>query len=185
MLATSNASSNRPRWQTLVLIAVGFWMSASLCVDLVVMPSLYTAGMMTQADFASAGYEMFWLFNRVEIVCAALALTGLFALRRGRDAFSTIVSGGRSRWAVALAGLLLAIALCYTYVLSPEMSALGLQLNADVGTTVEVPAEMNIMHGVYWGLEALKLLASGALLSLCYQDMRNQDMRSEGQGVHR
>ncbi|MEO1353752.1 MAG: hypothetical protein AAFW84_34200 [Cyanobacteria bacterium J06635_15] len=171
MFATSNVSFNRPRWQTLVMAAVGFWMSASLCVDLLVMPSLYTAGMMTQADFATAGYEMFWLFNRVEIVCAALALTGLFALRQRRDAFSIIVSGGRSRWAMMLAGLLLAIALCYTYFLSPEMSALGLQLNAEIGTTVEVPAEMTVMHGVYWGLEVLKLLASGALLSLCYRDM--------------
>lgn len=171
MFATDTINLNRPRWQILVMVAVGFWMSASLCLDLLVMPSFYIAGMMSQADFATAGYEMFWLFNRVEIVCAALALTGLFALRQGRDAFSVVVSGGRSRWAMLLAGLLLAIALCYTYFLSPEMSALGLQLTGGIEAAVVLPSEMALMHGAYWGLEVLKLFACGALLSLCYGDM--------------
>ncbi|MEM6591951.1 MAG: hypothetical protein AAGF66_11455 [Cyanobacteria bacterium P01_H01_bin.119] len=165
---------NRPGWQALVLFAAGFWLSISLCIDLLVMPSLYTAGMMTQANFATAGYEMFWWFNRVELICAGSVLTGLLVLRQGQDSFSVIVSGVRSRWAVGLGLVLLAIAACYTYWLTPEMSALGLQLSAlteSASATPVLPAEMNLMHGLYWGLELVKLLSAAALLRFCYRDM--------------
>lgn len=67
------------------------------------------------------------------------------------------------RMTIALAATLMMIVLAYTYALVPEMSALGLQLDA-FSNVSSVPAEMNLMHGLYWLLELLKLVAGGVLL---------------------
>ncbi|MEO0455491.1 MAG: hypothetical protein AAF152_02765 [Cyanobacteria bacterium P01_A01_bin.114] len=132
------------------------------------MPMMYETGMMEQSGFASAGYSLFWVFNRVEVLCGALILTGLLALRQRRSEFDVLVSGSRSRWSLFTGVGLLAIALVYTYLLTPEMSALGVNLG---GGEAAVPAAMNWMHAAYWALEVLKLAAAGFLLRLCYQDV--------------
>ncbi|ASC69716.1 hypothetical protein XM38_006450 [Halomicronema hongdechloris C2206] len=69
---------------------------------------------------------------------------------------------------VELAGLLLMIPVIYAYGLTPAMSALGLPLDA---TPLAVEPAMNQLHGLYWGLESLKLLTGFALLRLCYGDL--------------
>jgi hypothetical protein len=56
------------------MLTLGFWFSSSIILDWVIIPSLYVSGMMTQSGFASAGYLIFWNFNRIELVCAALIL---------------------------------------------------------------------------------------------------------------
>ena len=122
---------------------------------------------MQQPGFASTSYSLFWVFNRVEILCAALMLTGLLALHQRRSQFDITVSGSRSRWALMIASGLLGIALIYTYLLTPEMSALGLTLN----NAAEVPAIMGWMHAAYLSLEAMKLAATGFLIQLCYRDV--------------
>ncbi|MEO1403772.1 MAG: hypothetical protein AAFV72_21345 [Cyanobacteria bacterium J06635_1] len=142
-------------------------MSSSVLIDFLVMPMMYETGMMEQPGFASTGYSLFWVFNRVEVLCGALILTGLLALRQRRNEFDVLVSGSRSRWSLVIASGLLAIAMVYTYLLTPEMSALGV----DLGSGTTVPAAMNWMHATYWGLEVLKLAAAGFLLRLCYQDI--------------
>jgi hypothetical protein len=63
------------------MCALGFWLSGSLLLDFVIMPGLSAVGMMSQANAATVGYSLFWIFNRIELLCAALVLTSLLALR--------------------------------------------------------------------------------------------------------
>ncbi|MDQ2097362.1 MAG: DUF4149 domain-containing protein [Tychonema bourrellyi B0820] len=161
-ITTSRVESIRPRWQAIVMVALIFWLSGSLIVDLVIMPSLYVSGMMISPDFAVAGNLMFWGFNRVELICAGLAATGLMVLSNLSSGF-----GKQSRRAIILSLVLLAIALIDTYALTPQMSALGMQLN--LFDAAEVPTGMNLLHQGYFGLEAVKLAVGGTLLTWCYQ----------------
>lgn len=159
MNAISSVELKRPIWQSIAMLTLGFWLSASLLLDWVIMPSLYVSGMMTQASFASAGYVIFWNFNRIELLSAGLVLTSVLAL-----------CNSQSQWrrsAIILSMLLLAIALVDTYLLTPQMSAIGLELN--LFQTIETPATMDVLHGGYWILEAVKLLAGGTLLGWCWR----------------
>ncbi|MFB8797612.1 MAG: DUF4149 domain-containing protein [Microcoleus sp.] len=160
---TSRVESIRPRWQAIVMVALIFWLSGSLILDLVIMPSLYVSGMIASPEFATAGNLMFWGFNRVELICAGLVATGLMVLSNLSNGF-----GKDQRTAIILSLVLLAIALIDTYALTPQMSALGMQLNL-FDATAEVPTGMNLLHQAYFGLEAVKLAVGGTLLSWCYQ----------------
>jgi len=154
-ISTSSVEFKRPVWQNVVIITLGFWLSASLLLDWVIMPSLYVSGMMTLSSFATAGYTIFWNFNRVELLCAGLVLTGVLASSKNQFNWQ--------RSTVILATVMLAIALVDTYLLTPQMSAIGLQLN--LFEAAEVPANMNLMHGVYWFIEAVKLAVGGILFT--------------------
>lgn len=147
-------------WPVWVMGCLGFWLSASLVLDLIVMPSLFAAGMMGQSSFVEAGYLIFSLFNRVELLCAAVTLSGLFWLRYSR-------AGDIQNHSLLGAGLLLLIALSYTYGLTPALSGLGFEMtrfNGEAG----LPATMMPLHWLYWSLEGLKLLAGGLLLAQCW-----------------
>lgn len=171
MNTLSNPKTNSINWFGLVLFSIIFWLSGSLLIDFVVMPGLFVSGMMSQPDFGTAGYALFWVFNRIELVCAALLISGLLIARRPRTDHEVIISGIRSRWAVEIAAGLLAIALALTYGLSPAMGALGVSLNVlDGGYTI--PEGMNQLHMAYWGLETLKLVGCAMLLKLAWQDLK-------------
>jgi len=170
---SSNApsgSTNRFRWDSVVLLTATFWLSTSALLDFLFMPMMYESGMMNEPGFATGGYSLFWLFNRVELLCAATILSAVLVLRyQQRDQFDVLVSGSRSRWALLIGGGLMAIALLYTYVLTPHMSALGLNLTGNFFEPM--PVEMSIMHLTYWGLEILKLAGVTMLMKLCYRDI--------------
>lgn len=152
----SFAELNRSSWHKTAIASLTVWLCSSLTLDFVLMPSMYAAGMMNEPGFVTAGYSMFWMFNRFELLCAALVSTGtLVMVQRG------LIQSSRA--AIALAAALMAIVLAYTYALVPEMSALGLQLDA-FSTVSSVSAEMNLMHGLYWVLDFLKLGAGDILL---------------------
>ncbi|MGD1912904.1 MAG: hypothetical protein ACFB2X_19275 [Rivularia sp. (in: cyanobacteria)] len=153
-ISTSGLEFKRPVWQNTVILTLGFWLSASLILDWVIMPSLYVSGMMTQSSFATAGYTIFWNFNRVELLCAGLILTGFLALSKSQ--FKGINRG------IILAMVMLAIASVDTYLLTPQMSAIGLNLNF-LSAVSEVPGNMNLLHGAYWLLEVIKLAVGGTL----------------------
>ncbi|MFK8182031.1 MAG: DUF4149 domain-containing protein [Phormidesmis sp.] len=167
----SSSQSTHPfDWNALVLAVVAFWFSSSAFLDFLLMPMMYETGMMNEPNFATAGYSIFWLFNRVELLCGAAILTGLLVIRQREQnrEFSVIDSGLQSRWAMLLSSMLLAIAFTFTYFLTPQMSALGIHLS---GVASEpVPNAMGHMHLLYWGLEAIKLFAAGWLIQLCYRD---------------
>jgi hypothetical protein len=130
------------------------------------MPWLYTAGIMSQANFATTGYSFFWTFNRIELLCAALALTGVLVL------WQTPGFMARRGQAIALAIFLLIVPLIYTYVLTPEMSALGIHLDLFNAVTT-TPSGMNQMHGMYGLAEIPKLIAMGMMLNLLYRSQEN------------
>jgi hypothetical protein len=171
MTAISPAIFHRSRWQTVLIFALTFWLSSSLILDLVIMPELYATGMMTQPGFASASYSIFWLFNRIELVCAALVLTSTLLLYKTQ----TLLRPG-TLWAIGLPLMLFTTALFYTYGLTPAMSSLGLQLDWFDGVA-EVPAAMNQMHQSYWALEVLKLVTGAALLKFYYNRAYNRTQR--------
>lgn len=166
MNAVFGVRSKQLPWQTIALFALGFWLSGSLLVDFVLMPCLYTAGMMNQASFATAGYSIFWIFNRIELLCGALVLASLLALRGTSHLYLYV-----RRWSIWLSALLLAIAIIYTYIMTPQMSALAVQLNLFEPAT-GLPAGMLQMQGGYWLLEAIKFIAGATVLSWCYRDSR-------------
>ncbi len=173
MINTSRLSRGQFSWDALVLLLVTFWLSSSVLLDFFMMPMMYESGLMEGPNFATAGYSLFWLFNRVEVLCAAAILTGLLVLRqqnqgKQRGQFAVIESGSQSRWALMLSGLLLAIALLYTYIFTPQMSALGLQFIDQA----EAPIAMRTVHALYWGVEGLKLVAAAWLVKLCYRDIK-------------
>jgi hypothetical protein len=162
MNITSNLEIKRPSWQNLTMLALGFWLSASLLLDWVIMPSLYVSGMIAQEGFASAGYLMFGNFNRVELLCAGLVLTGILAMSHQKLTWQLHWDRG----AIFLAGLMLAIALVDTYFLTPQMSSLGIHLN-QFASISEVPATMDLLHGTYWLFDVMKLVTGSVLLGWC------------------
>jgi hypothetical protein len=160
MNAISNIEFKRSNWQTAIMLTLGFWLSASLVLDWVIMPSLYFAGMMNEANFSAAGYVVFWNFNRLELLSAAVVLTAVLA-----------ISKTKSNWplgSIALSGLLLTVALLDTYFLTPQMCALG--TNFSLLASNPVPETMNLLHSGYFLLEALKVAAGGILLNWCWRE---------------
>ncbi len=147
-----------------VMLILTFWLSSSLIVDLVVMPGLATAGMTTQPGFAAAGYLLFGAFNHVELLCGALVMTGLLVMNH--DHWHSF-----SRRSIVLSALLLGISLICTYILTPEMSGLGLQL--DLFEPVKsLSRNMVAMQYTYWALEVCKLIA-GTIILLEFEDKRS------------
>jgi hypothetical protein len=160
MNSISTIEFKRSTWQTAIMLTLGFWLSASLCLDWVIMPSLYFAGMMNEANFSTAGYAVFWTFNRLELLSAAVVLTAVLA-----------ISKTKSNWrlgSIALSGLLLTVALLDTYFLTPQMCAIG--SNFSLLASHPVSPTMNLLHSGYFLLEALKVLAGGILLNWCWRE---------------
>ncbi|MBM0743582.1 hypothetical protein JOY44_18515 [Phormidium sp. CLA17] len=158
MNTLSYPSSQRSPWKVALFLTLAFWLSISLMLDGIVMPSLYVSGMMTSPDFATAGYSLFWIFNRVELLCAAVIFTSVLMSRYVchpfyRPGFLSII----------LSVVLLTISLIDTYGLTPQMGALGISLNW-LNPSTEISVEMNQLHAGYWLLEMLKIAASAALL---------------------
>jgi Domain of unknown function (DUF4149) len=148
-------------WQNVAMGSLGLWLGGSLVLDFVIMPTLWTTGMMESSGFASASYSIFWIFNRIELLCAAAVLSSVWAwLQVSRVKLET------QREMLASAVMLLVIALAYTFIVTPYMSGLGIDLDV-LATTKSVPAEMNQLHAVYWVLEASKLGIAALLLAKC------------------
>jgi hypothetical protein len=160
MNAISNLEFKRSTWQTAIILTLGFWLSGSLVLDWVIMPSMYFAGMMKEASFATAGYVVFWNFNRLELLAAGVVLTSVLAISKTQSPW---------RWSsIMLSTLLLTVAALDTYFLTPQMCALGANFNLFASNPV--PATMNLLHSGYFLLEILKLAAGGILLNWCWRE---------------
>ena len=151
-------TSKTSGWKNVLVPILTFWLSGSLLLDFLVMPSLYVSGMMTEPGFVTAGYSLFWVFNRVELLCAAIALTAVLGLRYSQHPWHR-----PGQLSVILASLLVAIALIDTYALTPTMSALGLNLDNVAIAVSGAPAGMNALHLSYWVLDLLKIAVVGSL----------------------
>lgn len=161
--SSSRVEFSRTPWQTLVVLSLGFWLSGCLMLDMVIMPSLFVSGMMSSSGFAIAGNLMFGVFNRVELICGALALTGVLALSNGTHEFDR-----RGNLAFLLCLGLFAIAFIDTYGLVPQMSAMGMPLNL-FDAVGDVPSAMTGLHERYFILDAVKIALGGTLLTWCYR----------------
>ena len=160
----TSRSSKSVSWSTIIMIALGFWLSGSFIFDFLIVPGMLTTGMMSESGFASAGYVIFGTFNHVELLCAATVLAGCLVYRFG-DCFNQKVS----YQSVVKAAILLAIALVYTYVFTPQMSSAGMSL--DVFSTIKsTSTSMTVMHLGYWSLEVVKLVCATALLRTFFRD---------------
>ena len=164
MQATSPRNSKTIDWSTVIMFALGFWLSGSLVFDFLVVPGMLTSGMMSESGFASAGYVIFGAFNHVELLCAASVLAGCFVYRYGYGLKDKI--DGK---AIAIATLLMLIAFAYTYILTPQMSSAGMPLDM-FALSKATSTSMTLMHVCYWGLEAVKLVAATALLRTFYRN---------------
>ena len=163
MQATSPRNS-KIDWLTIIMFALGFWLSGSFIFDFLVVPGMLTTGMMSESGFASAGYVIFGTFNHLEVLCAASVLAGCFVYRYGYGLKSKI-----SNKSIAIATALLVIALAYTYILTPQMSSSGMPL--DMFALPEATStSMTGMHVVYWSLEVIKLAAASVLLGTFYRN---------------
>lgn len=175
------AKRNQQTWLTAAAVVVGFWLSASLLLDFMIMPSMYLSGMMTSAGFGPVGYTLFSVFNRMELICGAVTLClGLWLWQ------STLLDSRQKMEIGISSALLLAIALCYTFVLTPQMGGMSVDLHmmdsivqANGGledlqmhsTIPTVPAGMNQMHIIYWALEALKITLMSTVLGMAYRQL--------------
>ena len=143
-------------WHRVVPIVLIFWLSASLVLDFLVMPVLYTSGMMAESHFVLAGQALFGAFNRMEMVLAALVCVGFWV--KQEMPISERESPFRN---LPIAFLLLGIALLCTYFVTPTMSGLGF-IEESTGI---VPEQMTTMHSVYWMIESVKLAGIAVLFS--------------------
>ncbi|MGK7890279.1 MAG: DUF4149 domain-containing protein [Leptolyngbyaceae cyanobacterium] len=159
---STTITSRYSNWQLLLAFSLVAWLSGSLLLDVIVMPTLYATGMMTSPDFATTGYSLFWIVNRLEILCAALVLTGAM----GWSLYHRPQATGTK--AVAIAAVMMTIAVISTYWFTPVMSALSLNLNG-LETVETIPTAMNWMHGGYFGLESLKFVLGLSLGIWVYQ----------------
>lgn len=168
MNTISYQKQNPTQWSVVVFVTLCFWLSASLVLDFVIIPALMEAGMMTQPGFASAGYSIFGIFNHLELLCAGMILTGVLILNKNH-----VLPPKQQQWSIILSSLLLGIALICTYVLTPQMSGLGLDLNwFDGGSSMS--AEMMEFHAGYWGLELMKFCAGIMLLVWSFRAWKPQ-----------
>jgi Domain of unknown function (DUF4149) len=158
MTVNSSSTLKPSTWQIVLFITLGFWLSSSITLDGLVMPTMYTSGMMAEPGFATAGYSLFWVFNRVEVLCAAAILTSVLVLRYSRHPWHR-----PGQFTLIASVALLLITLIDTYGLTPTMSGIGIQL--DLFTVADTtPQSMNQLHISYWILETLKLSISASLL---------------------
>lgn len=164
MATISPRNSKAANWSTIIMFVLGFWLSSSMILDFLLVPGMFTSGMMNESGFASAGYMIFGSFNHVELLCAATVLAGCFVYRYGYGLTSKI----NDQYLFA-ASMLLVIAMAYTYILTPNMSSLGMSL--DMFTVAKsTPAAMGMMHIAYWSLEVVKLVLAAALLRNFYRN---------------
>ncbi|MEY2985689.1 MAG: hypothetical protein RLZZ568_2306 [Cyanobacteriota bacterium] len=152
-------------WPLLVMGTLGLWLSGSLLVDLLVVPSLSASGIMSQPGFISAGHLLFSIFNHLELLFAAIILSGCFCLQQ-----QGFFQKSSQYLSVIVALLLLAIACIYTYGLTPAITDLGFDM-ASFNSAGQMPPAMMPLHWVYWGLDLVKLTLGVALLRWCYQSL--------------
>jgi hypothetical protein len=171
MNRTARLAIARIDWPLMVMGTLSLWLSSSLLVDLLVIPSLSAAGMMSQPGFISAGHLLFSIFNHLEMIFAGIILSGCFCLQQQEFFHNTSLFHNTSqRLSGVFAVLLLAIALIYTYGLTPAITDLGFDM-ASFNSTGEMPATMMPLHWAYWGLELVKLTLGVTLLRWCYQSV--------------
>ncbi len=164
-MTTLVSRTYRPaKWQSVCMIALGLWLSASLVFDFLIIPSLFTSGMMETSDFASFSYIVFGNFNHLELLGAAIVLGSSLAINYRHNLSRIKIDSS-----VVISVVLMAIALAYTYFLIPQMSALGMNLD-QFSNQALISNQMIGIHLIYWVLELSKLALGIFLLNKLYSN---------------
>lgn len=143
-------------WHRILPVVLIFWLSASLVLDFLVMPVLYLTGMMAESHFVLAGQALFGAFNRMELLLGAIVFVSFWIKQQTPELERESMFRN-----LPIAAMLLGITVLYTYIVTPAMSGMGFMEEA----TGIVPAEMTMMHGLYWVLESVKLFGLSLLFS--------------------
>jgi hypothetical protein len=155
-----NTGEKKLPWQTIIALVLAFWLSCCILLDLVIIPSLFMSGVMSEGTFAPMGNIIFSLFNRIELIAAAFVLTGLCVMWKTAE---TNIKTNINSTILISAGFLLAIALTDTYIFTPQLSALGANLDLFTNKST-MCVGMTQMHIAFWVLETTKLFIAGFLL---------------------
>ena len=159
-------------WSGIILFSLGFWMSASLLLDAVIIPCLSATGMMAQEEFSSSLYLIFGTFNHIELICAGMILSTVLVFRHYHN-----FTDKQQNWATIISIALFAIAIIYTYLITPQLTAWGLEFNFNLFNSIQtMPKEMISLQGGYWVLEAIKLFAGISLLKIFYTSSCSLEM---------
>ncbi len=159
----ANRQHKSVNWTAIIFGSLAFWLSGSFILDFVVIPSLSVTGMMETADFASAGFTIFGIFNHIELFCSALVLTGVLVV-----GFLDHFDDKKEVLFAVFSSILLLITVAYTYAITPNLTGWGLSLH-QFATTVEMPKSMIMWQGGYWLLEAVKFVLGLTILRWCYE----------------
>lgn len=149
-------------WTAIIFGSLAFWLSGSFILDFVVIPSLSVTGMMETADFASAGFTIFSIFNHIELVCASLVLTGILVV-----GFLNNFQGKKQVLFTIFSAVLFLITLAYTYAIIPNLTGWGLSIH-QFTNSAEMSKSMIMWQESYWILEAIKFVLGGIILRWCY-----------------
>ncbi len=143
-------------WIFGMVVILASWIGASVLLDIVIMPEMATAGIMTSQDFIPAGFSLFQHFNSLELLTGSLLLaSGLYLVAQEQICHT-------SRLVMAAIALFV-IPMIYFYQLGPQMAGLGFALDGNFTQTLT--ATMDTMHTAYWGLDCLKLVCAGVYLN--------------------
>lgn len=153
-------------WTAILLSSLGFWLSTSAVLDLLILPTLAQGGMMRDRGFASVGLVLFSSFNHGELVLGALVFTALLMLHYNHPQPAPL----DRPWLIA-GGLLFAIPFLYAYLLTPQMSGWAWWITSHEATTM--PTAMLLLHGLYWLLEVVKIALCVWLCRGWYQRICN------------
>jgi hypothetical protein len=167
MINIQYLANKKSFWAAIVVISLGFWISTSLFLDLMIIPTLYITGMMRE-NFSAAGYILFGIFNRLELIFASVILSSLMVL-------GTTHAYQKYRKTIVAGSVLLGITLLYTYILTPVMGSIGMDLNLFTNS-VTITSEMQTMHLLYWLLEIVKITLGGTILNLVYREFKTMDL---------
>lgn len=152
----------RAKLQSICMIALGLWLSASLVFDFLIIPSLFASGMMESSDFASFSYIVFGNFNHLELLGAGIILGSSLAINYRHNLSRIKIDSS-----IVISVVLMAIALSYTYFLTPQLSSLGMNLDPFAIQEVNINAMLGT-HIAYWLMELSKLVLGFFLLNNLY-----------------
>lgn len=152
----------RAKLQSICIIALGLWISASLVFDFLIIPSLFASGMMESSDFASFSYIVFGNFNHLELLVAGIILGSSLAINYRHNLSKIKIDSS-----IVISVVLMAIALAYTYFFTPQLSSLGMNLDPFVTQELNVNPMIGT-HLAYWMLELSKLVLGFFLLNNLY-----------------
>ncbi len=158
----------RVTWK-IYFIGLGIWLGITVFVDFVAVPTLFS-NVSSRYEAGRVGMILFTTFNKIEVTLSLLLL-GFAFLFWERVLWKKTVFG--------LLGLLVILAMSYTFYLSPKIVELTEKMQTVVPESRAYQLwdkDHQFFHRTYIKLDSLKLLLLLVLMIVPLQ--KNQDLRS-------